>query len=80
MTIEELYDMTVLLEHLKSGKKSCADVNRVYGYLNKPKGLFTKKQKIRLIQEYWNTLADKTIKEYLIGKQSGQFSGNTNNE
>lgn len=71
MKVEELLEMTVLLEHLNGGgKKSCKQVNTVYSYLPDPKEkLATKKQKIRAIQDYWNKLADETIAKFLIERQ-----------
>lgn len=79
MTTEQLLDMTILLEHLKGGgKKTCRDINRVYGYLPMRVVNLPKKQKIREIQQYWDKLADETIKQYLINKQNG-ISGNTEN-
>jgi hypothetical protein len=77
MNVEQLYDMTVLLEHLKGGNKSCRDVNRVYGYLPEPKNHYaTKKQKIRLIQKEWNRIGDETIKTFLINKQKPKENDN----
>ncbi len=50
MTIEELYDMTVLLEHInRGGKKNCRDVNRVYKNIPLPIKNATKKEKIRRV-------------------------------
>lgn len=79
MTIQELLETTILLEHIKQGgKKSCGQVNKVYSYLPEPKNhKATKKQKIRLIDEYWGKLGDEVIKKYLIDKQTQEFSGNT---
>lgn len=78
MTIEELFYMTKFLEHLKSGgKKSCRDVNKIYSYLPEPKlHTLTKKHKIRLIQTFWNRIADQTMANYLINKQNPEKNGN----
>lgn len=69
MNIEEVYNLCVLHEKLKSGQRSCKDINKIYVTLPGVPKSATKNKKIQEINKYFDTLADNTIKRYLINKQ-----------
>lgn len=77
MTIEETYELCVLYEKLKSGNRNCKDINKVYNTIPKKSfGSMTKNKKIEAIKLYFETLADETLKAYLIQKQNTEENGN----
>jgi hypothetical protein len=83
MNVEEIVQLCKLYENLKAGGRNCKDINKVYKTIpNKPNTILTKNNKIKVIKEYFETLADDTLKQFLINKQKDngrEYSGITGN-
>jgi len=60
MNIQQIYELTVVYEAIKTGSTICGDINRVYKYISNDK-LASKKQKIREIKKYWESMADQAL-------------------
>jgi len=76
MILSEVVDLCQLYEHLKTGNRNCKNINKVYKTIPNHKDKQTKSKKILEIQNYFEKLADDTLKSYLINKQ---ISGDTQN-
>ena len=69
MTLQELAFVTQVYELILTGNTNCGIINKAYKLVNPKENLKSRKQKIKAIKEFWERLADETIKQYLINKQ-----------
>jgi len=76
MTVEEVKELCILYEQLKTGNRNCKNINKVFKTISVEKQM-TKNKKIEKIKRAFETIADETIAQYLINKQ---FTGDTNNQ
>lgn len=68
MTIDEVKELCILYEQLKSGNRNCKNINKVFKTINVEKHQ-TRNKKIEKIKTAFETLADETIARYLTNKQ-----------
>ena len=70
MTIQELSFVTYVYEQILTGSTNCAIINAAYKIIDPKYKLKSKKQKIKYIRDYWEKLADQTLANYLINRQT----------